>query len=92
MIKRVGAALVAILVALSLTGLAFAAVKHVTGELVLVNKAMNTLVVSAEGQQSALSVEGTPAEALSSLKPEDMVTVEYVEEGGKRTARAITKG
>ena len=92
MMKRVGAAFVAILVALSLTGLAFAAVKHVTGELVLVNKAMNTLVVSAEGQQSALSVEGKPAEALSSLKPEDMVTVEYVEEGGKRTARAITKG
>ncbi|MBI4380955.1 MAG: hypothetical protein HY574_07165 [candidate division NC10 bacterium] len=92
MMKRAGAALVAILVALSLTGLAFAAVKHVTGELVSVNNAMNTLVVSAEGQQLALSVEGKPAETLGSLKPEDMVTVEYVEEGGKRTARAITKG
>ena len=45
MVKRVGVALVAILVALSLTGLAFAAVKHVTGEVVSVNKAMNTIVV-----------------------------------------------
>ena len=92
MMKRVGVALVAILVALSLTGLAFAAVKHVTGEVVSVNKTMNTIVVWAEGQQLTFSVKGKPAEALSSFKPGDMVTVEYVEEGGKRTARAITKG
>lgn len=90
--KRVAVAFVAILVALSLTGVAFAAVKHVTGQVVSVNKTMNTLVVSAEGQQLAFSVEGKPAETLGSLKPGDMVTVEYVEEGGKRTARAITKG
>jgi hypothetical protein len=92
MMKRVGVALVAILVALSLTGLAFAAVKHVTGEVVSVNTAMKTIVVSTEGQQLAFSVEGKPAETLGSLKPGDTVTVEYVEEGGKRTARAITKG
>lgn len=92
MVKRVGVALVAILVALSLSGLAFAAVKHVTGEVVSVNKAMKTIVVSTEGQQLAFSVEGKPAETLGSLKPGDTVTVEYVEEGGKRTARAITKG
>jgi hypothetical protein len=92
MTKRVGVAIVAILVALSLTGLAFAAVKHVTGEVVSVNNAMNTIVVSFKGQQLTFSVEGEPAEALSGLKPGDTVTVEYIEEGGKRTARAITKG
>lgn len=91
MVKRVGVTLVAILVALSLTGLAFAAAKHVTGEVVSVNKAMKTIVVSTEGQQLAFSVEGKPAETLGSLKPGDTVTVEYVEEGGQRTARAITK-
>ena len=92
MVKRVGVALVATLVALSLTGLAFAAVKHVTGEVVSVNTAVNTIVVSAEGRPLIFVVEGKPAETLSSLKPGDTVTVEYVEEGGKRTARAITKG
>jgi len=92
MTKRVGVAIVAILVALSLTGLAFAAVKHVTGEVVSVNNAMNTIVVSFKGQQLTFSVEGKPAEALSGLKPGVTVTVEYIEEGGKRTARAITKG
>ena len=92
MVKRVGVALVAILVALSLTGLALAAVKHVTGEVVSVDMAMKTIVVSTEGKQLTFSVEGKPAETLGGLRPGDKVTVEYVEEGGKRTARAITKG
>ncbi len=92
MMKRVGAALTIVAVALSLTALAFAAAKQVSGEVVMVDPSLTTLVVRSQGQDWSFSVDPKPAETLSSFKPGDKVTVHYTDSGGKLTAQTIKKG
>jgi hypothetical protein len=89
--RKIGIGLVAVLVALSLTSLSFAAVKQATGEVVSINQAMKSIVVWTQGQELAFSVEEKAAPALTGLKPGDMVTVQYTEADGKRIAKAIKK-
>jgi Cu/Ag efflux protein CusF len=91
MLKRAGMALTVITVTLSLAGLAAAAVKQVSGEVVMVHPDLKTIVVRAEGQDWSFSVEPKPAEALSSLKPGDKVTIHYTDSGGRLTAHTIKK-
>ena len=85
--------LVAILVALSFsTGLAFAAAKTITGEVISAAPSAKTLVINAQGQEMTFSVVENAAQALATLKPGDKVTVGYTEADGKRTAHSITTG
>jgi len=92
MMKRVGVTLTIVAVALSLTALAFAAAKQVSGEVVMVNPDLKTLVVRSQGQDWSFSVGPKTAETLSGLKPGDKVTVHYTDSGGTLTAQTIKKG
>lgn len=86
-------ALVAILVAFTLfAGLAFAAAKTITGDVISVNPSANTLMINAQGQEMTFSVAEKAATALATLKPGDKVTVSYTEADGKLTAQSVTKG
>jgi hypothetical protein len=89
--RKVGKAFVAIAIPVFSIGLAFAAAKEVSGDVVLVNPDLKTIVVRARGQDWVFSVERKPAETLSNLKPGDKVTVHYTDSGGKLTAQAIKK-
>ena len=85
--------LVAILVALSLfTGLAFAAAKTITGEVISADPSTKTLMINAQGKEMIFSVVEPAAKALANVKPGDMVTVSYTEADGKLTAQSFTKG
>lgn len=85
--------LVAILVALSLTtGLAFAAAKQITGEVVSADRSAKALTITAQGKEMTFSVADKAATALADLKPGDKVTVNYTEADGKLAAQSITKG
>jgi Cu/Ag efflux protein CusF len=92
MLKRMGIAFAVIAVSLSLAGLAVAAVKQVSGEVVTVNPDLKTIVIRAQGQDWSFSVGPKLAETLSSFKPGDKVTVHYTDSGGKLTAQTIKKG
>ncbi len=85
--------LVAILVGLALsTGVAFAAAKTITGEVISADHSANTLMIKAQGQDMTFSVAEKATRALADLKPGDQVTVNYTEAEGKRIAQSITKG
>ena len=84
--------LVAILVALSFsTGLAFAAAKTVTGEVISAAPSEKTLMINAQGQEMTFSVVQSAVRALITLKPGDKVTIIYTEADGKLTAESVTK-
>lgn len=89
--RKVAVALVAILVALSFAGAAFAAAKTITGEVISADSSANTLMIKAQGQEMTFSVAERAAKALATLKPGDMVTVSYTEADGKLTVQAVTK-
>ncbi|HWR20420.1 MAG TPA: hypothetical protein VN444_01010 [Verrucomicrobiae bacterium] len=87
------AALVAILVVLALsTGVAFAATRTITGEVISAELSAKTLMIKAQGQEMSFSVADRAATAMADLKPGDQVTVNYTEAEGKRIAQSITKG
>lgn len=89
--RKVAVALVAILVALSFAGVAFAAAKTITGDVIAANASANTLMIRAQGQEMTFSVAEPAAKDLATLKPGDTVTVNYTEAGGKLTAQSVTK-
>lgn len=90
--RKVAVALVAILVALSFAGVAFAAAKSITGDVVSANLSAKTLMIKAQGQEMTFSVVEKAASALADLRPGDKVTVSYTEADGKLTAQSVTKG
>lgn len=90
---KMAVALVAILVALSFAGVAFAAAKTVTGEVVSADPTAKTLTINAEGKGMTFTVAAKAVKTLDTCKPSDKVTVSYTEaDDGTLTAQSIKKG
>ncbi len=89
--RKVAVALVAILVALSFAGVAFAAAKTIAGEVISADASAKTLMIKAQGQEMTFSVVDNAAKALANVKPGDKVTVSYFEADGKLYAQSVTK-
>ncbi len=92
MMKTAAVVLAAVLVALSVAGLAVAAAKQISGEVILVDPPSKTLTMKAQGAELTFSVEDKAVKSLTGLKPGDKVTVRYTEVDGKLTAQDIRKG
>lgn len=90
--RKVAVAAVAILVALSFAGVAVAATKTITGEVISADASAMTLMIKAQGKEMTFSVVENAATALANAKPGDKVTVSYTEADGKLTAQSVTKG
>lgn len=79
--KKVAVALVAILVALFIPGVAFAT--HViTGEVIWANPAMRALMINAQGQEITFSVADDVVDDLVDLMPGARVAVRYTQADG----------
>ncbi len=89
--RKMAIALVAVLVALSFAGVAFAAAKTITGEVILADSSAKTLTVKVQGKEMTFSVAENAVKALADVKPGDKVTVSYAEADGKLIAQSVTK-
>jgi Cu/Ag efflux protein CusF len=94
--RKVVAVMVAALFLLSLFGLAFAAAKHVTGEVSAIDTAAKTLTVKEKKGEMVLSysdttpvTEGKEKKSIADLKVGEKVEVTYVEKEGKNVAESI---
>ncbi len=81
--RKEAVALIAILVALSFAGVAFAATKTIAGEVISADASTRTLMIKAQGQEMTFSVVDNAAKALAKVKPGDKVTVSYTEADGE---------
>lgn len=89
--RNVAVVLVAVLVALSFTGVAVAA-HMITGKVISTDPYARVLTIQAQGREMTFSVLEKAAEALPRLKRGDKVTVSYFETWGSPTAESVTKG
>lgn len=73
--RKVAVALVAIMVAVSFAGAAFARHPTIKGEVIAVNPSAKTLTIKAEFGPMTFTVEERAGRAWANLKPGDKVTV-----------------
>src|SRR5574337_906331 len=81
--RKIAVAVVAFLVTLSLTGLAFAT-HLITGEVISANPSSKTLVINAQGHEITFSVMESAVHAMADLKPGAKVAVVFSEGDGKQ--------
>lgn len=80
--RKVAVALVAMMIALSFPGAAFA-MHMITGEVILANPSTRMLIIDAQGQEMTFSVIEDAAMVLADLKPGAKVAVSYEAEGDR---------
>lgn len=81
--RRVAVALIAMMIALSFGGAAFA-MHMITGEVILANPSTRILIIDAQGQEMTFSVVEDAAMVLADLKPGAKVAVRYTDADGDR--------
>lgn len=76
--RRVTVALIAMMIALSFSGAAFA-MHMITGEVIMANPSTRILIIDAQGREMTFSVVEDAAMVLADLKPGTKVAVTYNE-------------